>query len=692
MAVGADGVAGSFRSIEQSAIRSKTAVEALFASMKAAPPKIGGFGPGSFKGGAGGGVDREVLAGIRREEQERERSLRHVAGIKERYLREEQSREEQADKRRERAILQRAQYQEREADRAAKRPSWAARLAGGASRMGFDAAGGAAMAVTGAAVMAARQAYQLEEAATRISINARQAGQDFVDPRVLRREFEATAQASPGVKAIDVADAVQQFITVTGDLDTARKSQKTFATVASATGSSVGDVAQAAAALSMQMGIKGEGEMKEVMASLVQQGKSGSFELRDAASLFPRLAAAAGGFGVEKSAQGVKTLGALTQVARGATGSGEQATTAVENIFTNLKMKSGKLEGMGVQVYNQNGTSRNIVDILTESVAKVGGKDLAKKQAGLQQIFGEQGGRAINPLTSTYIDVFTAQMKAGAKEQDAIAAATKAVKKKMTDFIDGAGDWKEVQKDAARAQESATAKLTASWEKLVASAGDKLAPGLAKLADGLSDSRFLDAMAATIEGFGLLAEAAGNIAKMLGIEKKETPYETENRTKKALEDFDEKQGIGPLTPAKATERKRLELAYSTAHEMAWQKPKSIGSFEDFNAQLGGADIGESARRSMYTQAVTNPDAYRATMEQDAFLGKVGLGSGIDDKSRDVVNSLIEQVKAAQATGTEGPKLDEKEAAGALARLVGVFVEARAAMSEAIAGDLLGGQH
>jgi hypothetical protein len=443
----------------------------------------------------------------------------------------------------------------------------------------------------------------------------------------------------------------------------------------------------------MQMGIKGEGQMKEVMAALIAQGKSGSFELRDAASLFPRLAAAAGGFGVEKSAQGVKTLGALTQVARGATGSGEQAATAVENIFTNLKMKSGKLQGMGVQVFNKDGTSRNIVDILTESVAKVGGKDLAKKQAGLQQIFGEQGGRAINPLTSAYIDTFTAQMKSGAKEQDAIAAATKAVRKKMTDFIDGAGDWKEVQKDAAKAQESATAKLTAAWERLVASAGDKLAPSLAKLADGLADGRLLDAMAATIEGFGLMAEGAEKIAKTLGIEKKQTPYERENAAKKALAAFDEANPTGPLTEAKQAERKRLQVAVNSATAEAWQAPKKIKSFEDFNAQLGGADISEDARRSMYTQALTNPDAYRATMEQDAYLGKVGLGSGLDDKSREVTSSLIEQVKAAQASGgtIQGPKLDEKEASRALARLVGVFVEARAAMSEAIAGDLLGGQ-
>lgn len=681
MAVGADGVAGSFRTIEQSALRSKAAVEALFASMKA---PSGGFGVGSFSGLGHGpdagrrGADREVFTTIRHERDERERSVRHVAAIKERYFREEQRREEQAERQAAKAAEARA------------KGSWAARMGRGAARAGFDLAGMGAGAVTGAAVLAARQAYQLEEAATRISINARQAGQEFIDPRVLRREFQDTAQASPGVKAIDVAEAVQQFITVTGDLDTARKSQKTFATVASATGSSVGDVAQAAAALSMQMGIKGEGQMKEVMASLIAQGKSGSFELRDAASLFPRLAAAAGGFGVEKSAQGVKTLGALTQVARGATGSGEQAATAVENIFTNLKMKSGKLQGMGVQVFNKDGTSRNIVDILTESVAKVGGKDLAKKQAGLQQIFGEQGGRAINPLTSAYIDTFTAQMKSGAKEQDAIAAATKAVRKKMTDFIDGAGDWKEVQKDAARAQESATAKLTAAWERLVASAGDKLAPSLAKLADGLADGRLLDAMAATIEGFGLMAEGASKFLDKIGMGKKQSPYEVENEAKKKLDEFDAAQPTGPMTPQKAAERARLQGTYDTAHGAAWGKPKSGGfaNFDDWNASLGKefGSVPLERKKELYNDTITSP--IKATAELNS-----GSGTMIDPVSRKAIQDLADQAAAAKATGgaVQMPVLVDTRAANqALADLAVVVDDAARGFSRSPPGDPLGG--
>lgn len=685
MAVGADGVAGSFRTIEQSAVRSKTAVEALFASMRGGAPKfnLGAMGGTEAYARRAGG-EREVLASIRREEQERERSVRHVAGIKERYFLAEQRREEQ----------QRQRYETQEAQAAARvaasreRSSWAGRLAKGAGRVGFEAAGGAAMAVTGATVMAARQAYQLEEAATRISINARQAGQEFIDPRVLRREFQDTAQASPGISAIDVADAVQQFITVTGDLDTARKSQKTFATVASATGSSVGDVAQAAAALSQQMGIKSEGQMKEVMAALIAQGKSGSFELRDAASLFPRLAAAGAGFGVEKSAEGVKTLGALTQVARSATGSGEQATTAVENIFTNLKMKSGKLQGMGVQVFNDNGTSRNIVDILTESVAKVGGKDLAKKQAGLQQIFGEQGGRAINPLVSTYIDTFTAQLKGGAKEQDAIAEATKAVRKKMTDFIDGAGDWKEVTKDAGRAQESATAKLTAAWEGLVAASSDDLVPALADFAKALP--ALMPAIAAVIQGFGLMAEGAAQFLDKLGLGKKETPYERENNANKALEAFDVGHGSAPLTPTEVAERSKLVRNVDRARAIAWQKPdEGITDFDAFNARLSDearADIPLAKRKDLYTSVLNDPMKATSDMDQD-FLGLV------DPTSKKAIRDLADQTTASRMTNgaVQAPMpIDVAATNKALNELATAAGDAARGFSYAPQGDVLGG--
>lgn len=683
MAVGADGVAGSFRTIEQSALRSKAAVEALFASMKA---PSGGFGVGSFSGLGHGpdagrrGADREVFTTIRHERDERERSVRHVAAIKERYFREEQRREEQADRQAAKAAEARA------------KGSWAARMGRGAARAGFDLAGMGAGAVTGAAVLAARQAYQLEEAATRISINARQAGQDFIDPRVLRREFQDTAQASPGVKAIDVAEAVQQFITVTGDLDTARKSQKTFATVASATGSSVGDVAQAAAALSMNMGIKGDAQMKEVMAALVGQGKSGSFELRDAASLMPRLAAAAGGFGVEKSAYGVKTLGALTQLARGTSGSAEQAVTGVENIFTNLKAKtgaSGKLQGTNVSVY-KDGKIRDIVDILTETISTTGGKNVAAKQSKLQKIFGDEGGRAINPLTTAYVDTFNAQMKSGAKEQDAIAAATKAVRKKMTDFIDGAGDWKEVQKDAAKAQESATAKLTAAWERLVASAGDKLAPSLAKLADGLADGRLLDAMAATIEGFGMMAEGASKFLDKIGMGKKQSPYEVENEAKKKLDEFDAAQPTGPMTPQKAAERAQLQGTYDTAHGAAWGKPKSGGfaNFDDWNASLGKefGSVPLERKKELYNDTITSP--IKATAELNS-----GSGTMIDPVSRKAIQDLADQAAASKATGGAVPMpvlVDTRAANKALADLALAADDAFRGFSRSPPGDPLGG--
>ena len=79
---------------------------------------------------------------------------------------------------------------------------------------------------------AVRGAMSLQEKAVRVAINARGAGEALTDPTVLRREFENVATSTPGVTGEEVADAVQKFVTLTGDLGTARKAASTFATVA----------------------------------------------------------------------------------------------------------------------------------------------------------------------------------------------------------------------------------------------------------------------------------------------------------------------------------------------------------------------------------------------------------------------------------------------------------------------------
>jgi len=337
------------------------------------------------------------------------------------------------------------------------------------------------LVVGGGLLALSKEANVTREKANRLSINSRGAGQDYVDPAQLTKEFYAISQSVKGVTADQAAEAATAFVAMTGDLATARSSLKDFAVVASATGASVEDVAKTSAAISQQFGITDPAQIKDVLASLTYQGKSGAFELADAASLFPRLAAAGAAFGLDKGAGGVKTLGGITQIARTATGSGEQAATSVESMLTKLKTESGTIAAQGVKVYEGTGANKKMRDLpglLVDLVSKVGGNDVEAKNAGLAKILGEQGVRAVNPLISKFNDTFRNTKGTTAEKTKAAEAA---VRTQLDSAANAAGSWADVQNDSARAQEDSSAKVTAAMERLKESAANKLLPALLKL-------------------------------------------------------------------------------------------------------------------------------------------------------------------------------------------------------------------
>jgi TP901 family phage tail tape measure protein len=455
-------------------------------------------------------------------------------------------------------------------------------LAGGIATYGIRAVD----KVWGIAKSAADESIRLQETASRISINARGAGEEFVDPKMLRKEFEDAAAATPGQKAQDIAEAVQEFVSLTGELGTARRSEKTFATVASATGATVGDVSQAAASIYNQFGIKGEREMQDVLASLSFQGKRGAFEMRDIASQFQRLAAAGASFGLSGT-KGVKTIGGLAQIARTGTGSAEQTTTALENIFSNLIAKSAILKREGVNVYDKKGRTRDVAEVLIESIAKAGKNNFEKKGPVLQQVFGDQGIRGVRPLLAKYQTEYQKAQKNGATEAQAMAAGLAMLRRTIDDSINAPGAWAEVQKDAARAQQDSSAQLTAAWEKMKAAAGDSLAPALIDLAKVGAD--LAPEMVPAIKGIGKLATVAAEAAKGLEdmhkflvskglLPKEEKPLAEQieaarARADKAAEQFDQTHA-GPLTQDQMAERDRIYADVDALREKLFPSAKS----------------------------------------------------------------------------------------------------------------------
>lgn len=397
--------------------------------------------------------------------------------------------------------------------------SGAARNAGNRIGVGTIAAGqlaaSAGQQVIGAAigttVQAAGEANRVQEAANRISIGSRQAGQEYVDPKVLAGEFFAVAKDVKGITAEAAADAAAKFVSLTGDLATVRSSLRDFGVAATASGAEIGDVSEAVASVSTQFGVVDPKEVREVLAALIYQGKSGSFELKDAAALFQRLAASGSAFGIDRSAQGVKTLGGLTQLARSGTGSGEQAATAVESLLTNLKVKSDDLKASGVRVYDK-GKVRNVPDILIDAISKVGGTNTEQKNSKLAQIFGEQGIRAINPLIAKYQATFAAAQ--GTTEQKR-AAAVEMLRQQFNGAINAAGTWTDVMQDSQQAQTTNTAKLTAAWQTVVSQVSDSVLPSLTAMVDDLSNSP--EAIGGFTDAIILAGEALSTFADLVGM-------------------------------------------------------------------------------------------------------------------------------------------------------------------------------
>lgn len=424
------------------------------------------------------------------------------------------------------------------------------------ARGAFIGASAATVASTlGIAGSAARQSLALHEVSNRLSISARGAGEEAVDPRELRKEFEQTAAKTPGIAAIDIANAVSQFVAKTGELGVARKSQDVFATVASATGSDIADVSAAAADLFQKFEIDTVEGMADAMAALAFQGKAGSFELKDAAGQFAKLSAAASRFGLAKGAEGVRTLGGLTQIARSATGSPEQAATAIEAMFRQFTSHHAlkELKSIKVNPFLDKGQTKTkeIRGLIVETIAKSGG-NLEK----LQGIFGEEGIRAISPIISEFNKAKQAASVGGASAKDANKAGEEAARSYINKMIDAPGDFKELQKDAAQAQQDASAKLSNAWEKIVGELSDGAIPALTKLVETLENSPgAIDALVGTIDNliyfFTALIGAVQDLMEFLGIasKKKKSPEEQREQAKKKVETlenqlkrFDQKRG------------------------------------------------------------------------------------------------------------------------------------------------------
>lgn len=334
------------------------------------------------------------------------------------------------------------------------------------------------LVVGGGLLALSKEANVTREKANRLSINSRGAGQDYVDPAQLTKEFYATSQEVKGITADQAAEAATAYVTITGDLGAARRNIGTFAVAATAAGADLTDVSKTAASISQNFGITDPKEMQEGLAAMIYQGKQGAFEMGDASTLMPRLASAGAGLGGLQGLQGLKTLGGLAQLSRANFGDADSSVTALERVLTNVTVKADKLLAAGVEVYDKKtGKKRDVGKTILDSIQMVGGNSQAAKEKGLIDIYGD-GYKSLQGLAKTYTNTYADTKGTDAEKTKAARAA---LDKQYDQAVNASGTWADVQKDSARAQEDSSAKVTAAMERLKESAANKLLPALLKL-------------------------------------------------------------------------------------------------------------------------------------------------------------------------------------------------------------------
>ena len=551
--------------------------------------------------------------------------------------------------------------QERFAARAARaqetrRRAQVAALGGAVGAVGRFAArgaavvGGAAALVGGAAI---RTRFQNEDAARRL---ARKGGPGVTGDELLA-DAERTAAEVRGVRTADVLGAQDAFVTKTGDLDAARRFSKVLAEVSLATGTSADEIGGAAADLFQKFDIKSVDQMAEAMASLAVQGKRGAFELEDAARLFPRVLAAAERFGVDKDAAGLAAVGGFTQLARQSTGSGEEAATAVENAFSQLSVKSGKLSKLGVQVFDENNKGRDFRKVIAETVAATGG-DLGQ----LTSIFGQRGIRAVSPLISRFNET---RAQATGSDTERTEAGMRAMLEMFEKATDSSGALAEIQADLASAQQDNSARLTAAWEELMTKLGVALEPALEALlesAEGIDFEQLIDAakeagmalseMVDFLKQVGIIKERRNKVGQS-GLRYNESPEEIAARGARAqaaqVRSSARTEGR-QLTDGERAELTRLDEAAKGAPRLPRSADPTQVNTVDVAAQPVNAAEFEPAQRPG-SGGGSSGGALEAIHQMGDELGRLGFND-VKQQSGQLATVMASLLEAARDAASE----------------------------------------
>lgn len=209
----------------------------------------------------------------------------------------------------------------------------------------------------------------------------------------------------------DVAEGLQKFVGLTGDLETGRSLLKSMATLARATGSDFVAMSEASAEVANHLGDVPDKAEKTaaVMRVIAGQGKLGALEIKDFSRQMAKIAANAPKFEGD-IATNIGELGLMAQEAklRGGASSAPMAATSVLAFATALSKKTAlkhwaaakDSKGHGLNPYTDAGhtTLRSPEELVLEALRYSKGD-----QTKINGLFGSvQAGRAVTGFANIY--------------------------------------------------------------------------------------------------------------------------------------------------------------------------------------------------------------------------------------------------------------------------------------------------
>lgn len=350
------------------------------------------------------------------------------------------------------------------------------------------------------------------------------------DQKVMRdpRELMALAQQVGDKTATDYEKALaglQEFVGKTGDLKTGELALERLAKLSRATGAELDDMVSAAGAVANALGDMGSKAEKadaidELMRSLAGQGKLGAVEIKDLASQFDKLGAAAGKFKFEGESdkdsrvRSLKTMGVLAQIAR-ATGGAWNANVAtnavsgmVNTLSTPARIKAFKAQG--IDPYKGGFLQDPISLIKASLVASKGNREEFKKM--WMNVMGE---RAVGGFMQTFLDAGGAS-----GDQEKVTKALDKIDEQFKDIFKAEMTKGEVDKQFNRSMEGPEAKAQLfqnQLEKIAGAMADKVLPNLERLGPQILKAveafASVTAWAAENPGSAITLAIVGSIAK-----------------------------------------------------------------------------------------------------------------------------------------------------------------------------------